>query len=347
MVILILILLLICLRKCSFSWFQEDYMSKSKTDAIKGIFVCLIFFSHLRGYIHYPTGNSSMINNSFDMALNYLGQLIVAPYFFYSGYGIMERYKSNSVTYLNGFTVNRIFKTWYHFALAVLLFLIIQSFLGNYFTKYEYAFCWIGWTSIGNSNWFVFDILFLYTLAYVFLLVKEKFHFSNNLFVLCLFSGVALFWAFLHSTHAGSVWWYDTIVTFPLGVLFSLTREDTERKIFMNRSIHLLSFLIIFALFILWHHFFGVDSKGICATLFMVLILLFSSFVSTNNQILQWLGIHSFSIYILQRLPMILLKHIGVSDVILFTAAAFFMTLLLGWIFNLCVKKLDTIILGI
>ena len=45
----------------------------------------------------------------------------------------------------------------------------------------------------------------------------------------------------------------------------------------------------------------------------MLLILLILSWFRIGNPVLHWLGTHVFLCYMLQRLPMILLHHFGVS----------------------------------
>ena len=70
-------------------------MSREKTNAIKGIFVILIFLSHYSGYVvlegHYDI--------PYLLLQNHLHQMVVVMFWFYSGYGINSFYVNN---YFNG-----------------------------------------------------------------------------------------------------------------------------------------------------------------------------------------------------------------------------------------------------
>ena len=80
-------------------------MSLEATSAIKGIFAVLILYSHIESYL-------SISENWYDVAFtkvkNYHGQLIVAMFFFYSGYGVMFSIMRKQ-NYAKSFFKNRIF----------------------------------------------------------------------------------------------------------------------------------------------------------------------------------------------------------------------------------------------
>ena len=85
MLILLLLLAAICLVGIKFDSFLNDYIGKEQTTSIKGIFAIIILFSHLKGYIEL----SGPLDSAFCSILNYIGQLMVAIFFFYSGYGVL------------------------------------------------------------------------------------------------------------------------------------------------------------------------------------------------------------------------------------------------------------------
>lgn len=61
------------------------------------------------------------------------------------------------------------------------------------------------------------------------------------------------------------------------------------------------------------------------------------------NKLLAWLGKHSFSIYILQRIPMLALDYFGVSQKnhVVFVLASAILTGLLSVAFDLVTDQLD------
>ena len=154
MSICLILLLAVTLLGCKVSSFQEDYLSISSSTAVKGIFAVLIFYSHISGYLVLE---DTVWNSCFKQILDFFGQLMVVMFLFYSGYGIMESYK-HKAKYLETFIVKRFIRTLLHFVIAVALFICVQTSLGNVFSWKQYLFCWLGWESVGNSNWFVFDI---------------------------------------------------------------------------------------------------------------------------------------------------------------------------------------------
>ena len=72
--------------------FYTDYLSFDTTNAIKGIFIALVFINHAIPYI-YNAGyvfDDSFASKLFLFSNSFIGQWIVAMFLFYSGYGVME-----------------------------------------------------------------------------------------------------------------------------------------------------------------------------------------------------------------------------------------------------------------
>ncbi len=63
---------------------NEDYLSMDNTLAIKGIFVVLIFLSHIRTY----TAFDFVLDTTVIRIIDLMSQLVVTMFLFYSGYGI-------------------------------------------------------------------------------------------------------------------------------------------------------------------------------------------------------------------------------------------------------------------
>lgn len=164
--LLVVVLAIVCFYGLRFSWAgHADYIDRGQTDSIKGIFAIIILYSHMRwGIIPPPSGSYDRL---FIFMLNFLGQLMVVMFLLYSGYGIMESLKRNKEKYIKTFFTHRLVKVWLMFAIAVSLFCILNFVLDRSYPVNNYILCWIGWESVGNSNWFVFDILLLYAITTV------------------------------------------------------------------------------------------------------------------------------------------------------------------------------------
>lgn len=333
MVLLFVILALISLYGIRFSSYREDYISLESTNAVKGIFAVIILFSHMSGYIVF--GNN-FLDTSFLSILRHLGQLMVAPYLFFSGFGILESVKRKP-NYTTSFPRKRILKTLIHFDIAVISYLLLNFLIGPRYPLSSYLLCWIGWESIGNSNWFVFVILMLYILSFLSLTLSEKVCGKNESKLVVIAITVTamsmLLWYVLRFSGKGS-WWYDTILTFPLGMWFSIYKSRFE--VLMKTPV--ISWLVIICICTvtgLWHFWVGNDHIGICACLFSLSIVFVMTKVVINNKVLQWLGTHAFAIYIMQRWSMNLFEHVGWhSNPYWFALISVPSSLVAAWVYN-------------
>lgn len=341
MIVLIIILFFVCIYGVKFTrtGFDNDYISPLRTNAIKGIFAVVILFSHMRGYI---IADGSLYDRGYEFILNWIGQLMVAIFFFYSGFGIIESLKVKD-KYVQTFFRKRILKTLVHFDVAVFLFLVLSLIVGQYYSASEYLFSWIGWTSIGNSNWFIFDILILYSITWIVIKVKNLNHFQIAVIVMLL---TVLLWGGILKCRTSSPWWVDTLLTYPAGMFFSVFRNRIEKFISNNKYYWLLFFAIAIVFFLLKLKYkVGSDIYGVCSCLFSFLIVLSSAKLKVDNVILQWLGRNSFAIYVIQRWPMILLSYFGINETKwLFIVLAIPMALLVTWLFNKVLTNIDRIL---
>ena len=80
MILYFVLLAAVCLIGIRFRWKEgfDDYMSPQTTGAIKGIFVVIVLFSHLRQYIHL---SGAWYDQAYQEILHDLGQLMVVAFF--------------------------------------------------------------------------------------------------------------------------------------------------------------------------------------------------------------------------------------------------------------------------
>lgn len=145
----------------------EQYMSFSQTEAIKGIFIITVFFRHLFPYLtnaDYTPNNSDIVFSFID---GHFGQLIVTMFLFYSGFGVQSSISKKGNSYVNSIPSKRIFKTIINFDIAVTLFAIANVILNIPITFKKYICSLVAWDSVGNSNWYIFVILFCYFATYM------------------------------------------------------------------------------------------------------------------------------------------------------------------------------------
>lgn len=284
-------------------------LSVEQSTMIKGLFVLLVFASHVSQYLDLPEG---LMTWSYRMIRTNLGQMIVVPFLFFSGYGVRCSINRKGDPYLHTMPRNRILRTYYHTCVILLIFLALQLALGERYSFRQIleAFLLVG--SFGNSNWYLFAILYLYIATWLsFRLTRSSRQACMLLFLFSMFYiGVIMLWK--------ERWWYDTVFAYGFGLLFpdleDLFVRVTKRSV---SRIVLCFFLSCVFLALTMGHFhdpiYGIleNIRGICL---MLLILLILSWFRIGNPVLHWLGTHVFQCYMLQRLPMILLHHFGVSQ---------------------------------
>lgn len=337
MSILYIPIFLLCLWKIRFSkaGFFDGFLSKEQTCSINGIFILFVFCRHIVQYIIQSGYSfSSPFDKAYLLLDRQLGQFIVVTFLFYSGYGIMESIKKKKREYVRQFPIKRILPTLLNFDVAVFAFFILAILLEKPLdTNIPLAF--IGWDSFGNSNWYIFDILLCYCITWISFSIssnsKTQLSVRTLFFMLLLFAGMILFLATEKKD-----WWYNTILTFPAGVIFSAYKEKWLPILKKYYRIFLPLSIFIFAGFrILPNSFRGIlYNLDSLACVFCILLL--SMKIQVQNGPLKWLGAHLFPLYIYQRLPMIALFSIDGGNFvkqnpILYVLICFGITLLIAF----------------
>lgn len=341
MIIWFVLLFILVIYQIDFSSFQSGYLGREQSAAVKGIFAAVILLSHVRGYI---TLSNSFGDILYNQILNIIGQTMVTVFFFYSGFGVLESYKEKA-DYDQKFFRRRILRTLIHFDMAVGLYMVLNWIVGSKFSLKHALLSLIGWTSVGNSNWFICVILMLYMLTLIsFFLNRRKKDFRSaalTTLFLCI-----LLWITMHMTGRRETW-YNTMLCYPAGMLFSAYKYEIDTFMSQNRNYCIVMAGFGGTVFLCWLFRGGPVVYSIFTLTVCMLIVTVTMKAKINNRYLQMLGKHSFSIFILQRLPMIVLKRAGVSEPIIFTCLSFVFACILAYAFDLLLKKVDSNVLKI
>ncbi len=314
--------------------FYSDNLGMEQCNALKGFFIMMVFISHALLDVGKAGFVISCHIDSLGMQIqSFFGQLIVVMFLFYSGFGVMESYNNKGLDYLTAFPRKRILTTFLNFDIAVFIFVIVDLVLGIRLTFKQVFLSLIAWDSVGNSNWYIFVVL----LCYLF------FYFGFRLFPNHRVKGILLvsFAAFVGMIvlfFLKQNWWYDTILCFPAGMVYSNFKGKINDFFKKNYIVILITSLGIFLAFqfikfprIL--HGFTYNFKSV---VFCCLIVLLTMKIKTGNAALRWLGINLFPIYIYQRLPMIVIaktcgKEFVCAFPYAFILACFSVTCILAW----------------
>ena len=327
----------ICLYSMKFAGlknFNHDYISIESTTAIKGIFVLMVFISHFAQYHDFPANSA----DAFNSLRFFFGQLTVVMFFFYSGYGIFESVKRKGTDYIKSFPKNRFLKILLHLDMAMLIYLAVGLLTGRELTVPQVLLSLIGWTSIGNSNWFMFAILALYLIVFIAFMISRKSKlFAVILTTLLTFVYIAVMMRFKDN------YWYNSVLCLPLGMWYSFFREKAE-KLLLNNIAYYITLAVIVAGFVV-ADYYRLNSivYEVRVLLFTLLVVVISMKVRFGNKALLRLGNHVFSIYIFQRLPMSLLSQIDAiySNIYLYFALSLICTVIISGLFDALTGLID------
>lgn len=316
---------------------HKDYISKAQTSAINGIFTLFVFWSHVSTYIKLD----GSLDTPYTAFKSYMLQMVVVPFLFYSGYGIMESIKKRGTDYVRQIPKNRFLKVLLHFDIAVVLYLIVNLAFGKTFPLKRILLALTGYSAVGNSNWYIFAVLGLYLIVFAAFMLAGKNHLVGALLTTVFSVG----FVFAQMLLKRDSWCYDTIILFSVGMIFSLVRAPIEKILSKHDLVYLSSVAVAAVIYTFFYmrRSQGIEFYSMWGILFMALIVLFTMKIKIGNKVLTFFGSHVFSIYILQRLPMLVLSKLGLAaaDKYLFVAVCFVITVILAVIFDKLTDKLD------
>jgi membrane-bound acyltransferase YfiQ involved in biofilm formation len=250
----------------------------------------------------------------------------------------MESIKKKKMSYVYNIPKNRLLATLFRFDIAILLFLLLGLLVGQKYSLKTVMLSLIGWSAVGNSNWYIFVILLLYVITYIsFMIFKDKKNYIPG--ILCVLLLSVLYIVLIMTTKVKGSFWCDTVLCYPLGMFYSVHKERIEKAVNKNRFIYYLMLLSLILLFLFLNYFvnrnisFVIDLVQMLA--FVMMVVIATMRFSFDNKILYWLGNHLFEIYILQRIPFILFKHYGINNnIYLYMFLCIVSTALLAWGFK-------------
>lgn len=303
--LLILVSALFGIRFCQ-NGFYEDFLGKEQCNAIKGIFILFVFAAHILGAVEEcGFGTACFMDKLAFEIRGKVGQLIVALFLFYSGYGVMMSFRRKGESYLKSYPKSRLLSTLVNFDIAVCCYVLLAWIMGRPAGFSKIALSMIGWDSVGNSNWYIFVILSCYLVFYlVFKVVRDRYFLGSILVGALVLIGMLI----LHDVKDAH--WYNTMLVFPAGVFYACYAEVLNKWIQMYYGWVLA--LLTMAFLVL--HFGGFrDFHGLTfnakSILFSLLVIVLTMKVRIGNKWLNWCGLSLFPLYIYQQLPMIVFQE--------------------------------------
>ena len=326
MIFFLIILIGLFLINIKFTKLDKDYLNKDNTTIINGVFIIVVFLSHFLSY------NSNF--NSFDTPLikiiNVISQLMVTTFLFYSGYGTYYNIHKNRKTYIDSFFKKRFLRVLFNFDLAVTIYYLLSICMKKNYSITKFLFSLIGWESVGNSNWYIFVILIIYiSIIFVFKLFKKRSDITCLIFVTL----ISFIYVYLLNIYKAD-YWCSTLLCFPGGMWYAYYKDKIDNIVLKNMRRYIISLVSLFIIFVIMYKFrTNLYIYNLMSIIFVIIISLILCTVSSNSKILLFFGKNLFWIYILQRIPMILLQ--GKLNIYLYFISCFVITIILTYIMNI------------
>lgn len=197
---------------------NEDYMSIGQTKALLGFCSVVIIFHHMSQKTCAPWLSNNVIVHGLD-GFVYIGYLIVALFFFCSGYGIYKSYKTKA-NYFENFFIKRAFPILLMGFMSGVLFFTARSLMDVPF-HFATIFSIGGPFMLNQYGWYVIMILILYFLFYIGFYRAKK-DISGILVIAAGTIALVLFGEyFIYGT-----WWYNTVHLFLIGIIFAAKENE-------------------------------------------------------------------------------------------------------------------------
>lgn len=276
----------------------SQYLSKKNSNAVRGIFILLIFASHFDSYAGASVNQLDIVYTRFAIAL---GQGVVTYMLFCSGYGVMLSADKKGESYMRAFPRKRILTTLLIYDCAQILFIFFRWLRGNSYSAKDFVLSMLAWESFGIDNWYIFVILSLYIISWM---VLRKHKADGPAVTMVTVASVALV-AFLIPRG-----WYTTVLCYPLGMWYYLHREKIEQYMEHNVCYFFVT-IILFAFYVIAHKFWYYKLVYMLTMLLFVLcIVVITMKFQINNRFLVYCGAHIQGLFLLHRIPIIALGDI-------------------------------------
>lgn len=312
---------------------EDSFLSKEMTATVNGVFAVCIFLSHCSEYI-IMNGALDGIYRHFQ---NFHNQWIVASFLAFSGYGVMCQIVKSGNAYLMEYPKSRLGKTILNFDIAVLLYLLMDGILRIKYSTAEIIGSFVGVTSVGNSNWYIFAILIMYFYSYICARIfNEKYTYQ----AVGVTVGTIIYIAVLQLCDMPSRF-ISTILCYATGVWLCIYRKELC-VLFEKRKIES-ACVIGMILLVTYKLRYDDYIMNVSSIFFVFAIAYFNVFFVIRSKILYFIGKHAFSIYIVQRIPMTIFQHYGIlkDNRYGFVIIAFFSTIVIAVLFDKFINYID------
>lgn len=298
---------------------EKTFFDRILSKEIRGLLAIFIIF-HQTVITMVNFGVREELMNEF-MNYYYYGILAVAFFFFSSGFGLVKRWLTDK-DYTKCFMKRRIFTVLVPYFICNYIYLT-EALLGNirygnHFTFTEVICAFFGLFLVNNQMWFAVEIMILYV---AFRIIFGKVRKAGTGIVLTTVVVLIMVTIGLLSGHSQSMimsywfkgeWWYNTILMFPVGMLYAYKEEKVNRVIRKAFTAIILSSSVLFVLLDYIHRGLverqiyyiddrnnlhgilyrleGLSEETVLELVFIILVITIVSKVRIGNAVLKFMG---------------------------------------------------------
>lgn len=331
-----IVLVIIGIRFFKWNTYNDDYLSKSQSNSIRGLLAIMIVFHHISQGMDLSLYGYPLFQIS--------GPLIVALFFFYSGYGLLYSY-IHKKDYMKNFIVKRIPSIYIPFVSANFLYLMFHiCILGTTYSPVSFIKCLLGINLVNGIFWYIWILLLFYVIFYV---LFTSFSLKKAMYSMTIF--IVGFIVTLASTKGMGNYWYISSPAFIVGIFVCFKEREVVQFIkkhyifFLPNILFVTIFCLMYILGIkisfgnmwIWHSV----NLGITVVLSFLLITILLK-CRIENFILSFLGMISLELYLLHPLIIDVLTNMGVAqhDPYLFLLLALEISIIVAYLIHLLNK---------
>lgn len=277
---------------------KNDYLSLEYTKYLKGILALVVVFCH----IQYGRTTIPIFK-----IFNYVGDLAVSCFFFFSGYGLISQYLKNSEGYLKTFFRKRIVKILFAYMIFICIYLIYYFVSGTFKSFDDIITFTKSGSLIVSHSWYIIDIIILYAAFYIIAKIFKE----NYKFIIIGMYGFVTFLTLIMICFEMSEFWYVSIFSLCFGMSYKIIQEKIDNKNIKKYYIIIAVIFIIFEIlqFIINKMYDSIPITIIVAILknvacisFTFLIINIGKYIQFKNPIFKFLGKISLELYLIHGL---------------------------------------------
>lgn len=314
--ILLLVTGILIVLSCKFvqpiqAGYNEEYLSRDITTAERGIAALFIVMHHLSQAI--PVRGPVVL-------MRYIGFIMVALFFFLSGYGLMFGFL-NKQDYLRDFLRKRVLTILIPYWFVDIGMIIIQLMRGHTYSVSDYILSFVGVETI-TDTWFVTAIIILYIIFYVTFKLADCFEDSETAgsFLLGIFLIVYYIVCILFDVDS---FYTASVSAFLFGVLWHQIGNRVMAAVKRKYAFSFVSVSLCFAILFLGRlalSTYGYDNKiihivlrNMISIIFVLWVLILTQKILIKGKALRALGSISYEIYIVHYVVLYGLRTAGIK----------------------------------